>query len=382
MKIGFRNCTLLSSLVAAAAMVACQTASAQNEPKIEFNRDIRPILSDTCFFCHGPDKNKREADLRLDTREGLLGTPDSPGAIVPRNLDDSELIQRILSKDLDEVMPPPDSRKHLTPEQINLLKRWVEQGGEFEGHWAFQPLGKEPRGNAEKSLSTTQAIDQLVARKREEVRLAAAAEADRITLLRRLHFDLVGLPPTTDEVAEFLADQKEGAYERVVDRLLASPHFGERLAVWWLDLVRYADSVGYHGDQMVSVSPYRDYVIEAFNSNKPFDVFTREQIAGDLLPNPNRDQLIASGYNRLGMMSAEGGVQDKEYLAKYIAERVRNVSGTWLGVTLGCAECHDHKFDPFTSRDFYRMEAFFADIRERGLYSGANDDGSWGPKIK
>ena len=179
-----------------------------------------------------------------------------------------------------------------------------------------------------------------------------------------------------------MQDMSADAYERVVNRLLDSPHYGERLAMWWLDLVRYADTVGYHGDQDVSVSPFRQYVIDSFNANKHFDQFTTEQLAGDLLPQPTREQKIASGYNRLGMMSAEGGVQDKEYLAKYIAERVRNATGTWLGVTLGCAECHDHKYDPFTTRDFYRFEAFFADIQERGLYSGANADGNWGSYIK
>ena len=192
----------------------------------------------------------------------------------------------------------------------------------------------------------------------------------------------MGLPPSTEQLQAFLQDRSSDAYERLVDRLLESPHYGERFAVWWLDLVRYADSVGYHGDQNVSVAPFRQYVIDAFNANKTFDQFTIEQLAGDLLPNPTREQQIASGYNRLGMMSAEGGVQDKEYLAKYIAERVRNASGTWLGVTLGCAECHDHKYDPFTTRDFYRFEAFFADIEERGLYSGASSDGNWGRHIK
>ena len=197
-------------------------------------------------------------------------------------------------------------------------------------------------------------------------------EADRVTLIRRLRFDLTGLPPTPAEVEQYLADTEPGAYERLVDRLLASPHFGERMAMFWLDLVRYADSVGYHGDQPVSVSPFRDYVISAFNENMRFDRFTVEQLAGDMLPDPTLDQKVAAGYNRLGMMSAEGGVQPKEYLAKYASERVRNVSGAWLGVTLGCAECHDHKFDPFSTRDFYRMESFFADIEERGLYDGSN----------
>ncbi len=203
-----------------------------------------------------------------------------------------------------------------------------------------------------------------------------------MTLLRRLRFDLTGLPPSTAEVIAFLADSSEKAYENVVDRLLGSPEFGERMAMWWLDLVRYADSVGYHGDQPVRVSPFRDYVIKSFNENKPFDRFTLEQLAGDLLPSPTIEDKIASGYNRLGMMSAEGGVQPKEYLSKYIAERVRNVSGTWLGATFGCCECHNHKFDPFLAKDFYSLEAFFADIEERGLYGGADKDGNWGPYVQ
>ncbi len=221
-------------------------------------------------------------------------------------------------------------------------------------------------------------IDALVQRELDKQGLVGSPQADRTTLLRRLHFDLTGLPPTPQEVAAFIADKSPDAYKNQVERLLASPHFGERMAMWWLDLVRYADTVGYHGDQDMSVWPFRDYVIDSFNTNKPFDQFTREQLAGDLVASPTQAQKIASGYNRLGMMSAEGGVQDKEYLAKYIAERVRNVSGTWLGLTMGCCECHDHKFDPLSSREFYQMEAFFADIKERGLYSGSESSGKWG----
>lgn len=353
---------------------------------IEFNRDIRPILSDKCFFCHGPDKNKREAELRLDTKEGLVGSDGTGGALVPGKPDESELLQRVMSTDEDKQMPPAKSGKSLSERDIQMLKKWIEQGGQYEGHWAFLPIRTnivDPAAASDDHVnSTSSRIDQFIAQSLKEHKLQPSTEADRITLIRRISFDLIGLPPTTDEVDDFLADQSPGAYEKVVDRLLNSPHFGERLAMWWLDLVRYADTVGYHGDQMMSVSPFRQYVIESFNANKPFDEFTVEQLAGDLLPEPTRAQLIASGYNRLGMMSAEGGVQDKEYLAKYIAERVRNASGTWLGITLGCAECHDHKFDPLTTRDFYRFEAFFADIKERGLYSGANSDGNWGPFIK
>lgn len=374
---------LINSFTAIVILTAA-VSGAENAalPKVvEFNRDIRPILSENCFFCHGPDKNKREADLRLDTEEGLTGsknTPDKHGAVIPGRPADSELVHRILSTDPDAVMPPPASGKQLSPRDIDLLKLWIEQGAKYEGHWAFLPL-RGIDGSAETPGKT---IDAMIREGLKATPLQPGQTADRVTLIRRLGFDLVGLPPTPEEVDAFVKDSSTNSYEKVVDRLLASPHFGERLAIWWLDLVRYADSVGYHGDQDVSVSPFRQYVIDSFNANKRFDQFTQEQLAGDLLPQPTREQLIASGYNRLGMMSAEGGVQDKEYLAKYIAERVRNASGTWMGVTLGCAECHDHKYDPFTTRDFYRFEAFFADIQERGLYSGSDSSGTWGSFIK
>ena len=371
-----------SGFVAAIASLAGSVLAADSGPLpdvVEFNRDIRSILSDNCFFCHGPDKNKRKADLRLDTQEGLHGKDGEPGTVAPGKPTDSELFRRITSADPEQKMPPAESGKSLTPRDIALLKKWIEQGAKFEGHWAFLPV-KRPADSRDPKSST--AIDTLIADELAKHNLKPSAAADRVTLIRRLSFDLIGLPPTPEEVAAFVNDSSPAAYEKLVDRLLKSPHFGERQAMWWLDLVRYADTVGYHGDQNMSVSPFRQYVIDSFNANKRFDQFTIEQLAGDLLPNPTREQLIASGYNRLGMMSAEGGVQDKEYLAKYIAERVRNASGTWLGITLGCAECHDHKFDPLTTRDFYRFEAFFADIQERGLYSGAHADGNWGPFVK
>ncbi len=349
---------------------------------VEFNRDIRPILSNNCFYCHGPDKSHREAELRLDTEKGLVGDKTHKGVVTAGNPDKSKLIQRLLSADPEKHMPPPESAKELSAREIEMIKLWVAQGARYEGHWAFQPVRKPALARNSASANDSKVIDEIVRQKRVENKLTGSAEADRITLLRRLYFDTVGLPPTSSEVKSFLSDKSSNAYEKQVDQLLASPNYGERMAMWWLDLVRYADTVGYHGDQEMSVSPFRQYVIESFNRNKPFDQFTQEQIGGDLMATPNIDQKIASGYNRLGMMSAEGGVQDKEYLAKYISERVRNVSGTWLGVTIGCAECHDHKFDPFTTREFYQMEAFFADIKERGLYSGANSDGNWGPFVK
>ncbi len=381
----FRICVRLSAVLWTCMLLfSAAPASAGDLPEVvEFNRDIRPILSENCFFCHGPDKNKRQADLRLDTEAGLLGTAGGAGPVIPGQPDDSPLLQRILTSDPETHMPPPATGKVLTDQQIQLLRRWIQQGGRYEGHWAFLPLAAEAAGGTDHSPAAVAAkIDHYIDVSLQSAGMQAVQPADRITLIRRLSFDLLGLPPTPEETAAFVADQSPDAVQKLVDRLLESQHFGERMAVWWLDLVRYADSVGYHGDQEVSVSPFRQYVIQSFNANKPFDQFTVEQLAGDLLPEATLEQKIASGYNRLGMMSAEGGVQDREYLAKYIAERVRNASGTWLGITLGCAECHDHKFDPFTTKDFYRFEAFFADIRERGLYSGANSDGNWGPFVK
>ena len=380
---------ILLAVISLVARPVLQAADNGSLPDVvEFNRDIRPILSDNCFFCHGPDKNKRKADLRLDTQEGLTGKPGELGTVSPGKPNDSELFRRITSTDPEQKMPPAESGKSLTPRDIALLKKWIEQNAKYEGHWAFLPIKhpaerREPKAESRDTVfQLAQKIDGFIHESLTKKNLKPSPAADRITLIRRLTFDLIGLPPTPEEVAAFVNDSSPNAYEMLVDRLLKSPHFGERQAMWWLDLVRYADTVGYHGDQNMSVSPFRQYVIDSFNANKRFDQFTIEQLAGDLLPNPTREQLIASGYNRLGMMSAEGGVQDKEYLAKYIAERVRNASGTWLGITLGCAECHDHKFDPLTQRDFYRFEAFFADIQERGLYSGAHADGNWGPFVK
>lgn len=348
-------------------------SSAPVPTRVEFNRDIRPILSDHCFACHGFDKNRRKADLRLDTKDGLLGLGDNGAIVKAGDPEKSDLLHRVRLPEGDSKrMPPTKGGKPLKPEQIQLLELWIRQGAPWEGHWSFQPLALRPQPGG---TSAKNPIDAWVVAGLKPSGFQLSPQADRRTLLRRLSFDLTGLPPTPQELEAFLKDTSPNAYEKQVDRLLASPRYGERMAMWWLDLVRYADSVGYHGDQDVSVHPFREYVIKSFNENVPFDRFTREQLAGDLLPEAGEREKIASGYNRLGMMSAEGGVQDREYLAKYAAERVRNASGVWLGVTFGCSECHDHKYDPLGTREFYQFEAFFADIKEKGLYSG-NDWGS------
>ena len=324
--------------------------------KIEFNRDIRPILSDNCFYCHGPDKTHREAKMRLDVRADAL----RKDAFVPGKPDESELVSRIFTADAEELMPPPDSNKKLTPAQRELLKRWIAEGAEYQDHWAYI-APKRPAGG--------KSVDDFIRAALEQRGIGLSPEAEKSTLLRRLSLDLTGLPPTPEEVRAFLADPDAKAYERAVDRLLASPRYGERMAVPWLDVVRYADTVGFHGDQNVNVFPYRDYVVAAFNANKPFDRFTIEQLAGDLLPNPTTEQRVATAFNRLNMVTREGGAQPGEYLTKYAADRVRTVAGAWLGSTMGCAECHDHKFDPITARDFYSMAAFFADVKQWGVYN-------------
>ncbi|MDB6020417.1 MAG: Protein of unknown function (DUF1553)/Protein of unknown function (DUF1549)/Planctomycete [Pedosphaera sp.] len=351
-------------LWAAVAFSVPRAPAAPATAKLEFNADIRPILSESCFVCHGPDKNNRKAKLRLDVREVAL----EKKAILPGKPDESELVRRIYTTNLDDQMPPPDSRKRLTAAQKETLKCWIAAGAEYQPHWAYiQPIRPEiPR--TKKTSWVKNPIDAFILGELENHKLAPAPEADKRTLLRRLSLDLIGLPPTPEEVSSFVKDTSSKAYERQVDRLLASPHYGERMAVPWLDLARFADTVGYHGDQNVNVFPFRDYVINAFNQNKPFDQFTVEQLAGDLLPHPTTEQLIASGFNRLNMVTREGGAQPKEYLAKYGADRVRTVSTTWLGSTMGCCECHDHKFDPFSTKDFYSMKAFFADVKQWGVY--------------
>ncbi len=381
-------CLIAVSALGLPALFAADSAA----DTVRFNRDIRPIMSDTCFHCHGFDAKSRKGDLRLDLREFALKAGKSGAiAIVPGKPEESEIIKRLFTKDEDDLMPAKESHKTLTPEQKELFRRWVKQGAVYEAHWAYTPLA--PVTVPPMPAGGRNPIDAFIGAKLAEKKITPSAEAPKEKLLRRLSLDLTGLPPTPEELAAFLADQSPNAYEKQVDRLLASPHYGERMAVWWLDIARFADTVGFHGDQNQRIFPYRDYVINAFNANKPFDAFTREQLAGDLLPNATEEQKVASGYNRLNMMTREGGAQPKEYLAKYGAERVRSVSAAWLGSTFGCAECHDHKFDPIKAADFYTLQAFFADVKQWGVYAdysytpepelrGVNNDSPFPPEIK
>ncbi len=337
--------------------------------QVEFNRDIRPILSERCFTCHGPDAGSREADLRLDQREAVI----EASVIVPGEPDDSEVWARMVSDDDDYRMPPPDAHKsELTSVELELVRRWIQQGAPYQQHWSLTPLRRPAIPVVKNTTWCVNPIDRFIVAEQESRNLRPSSRADLVTLVRRAHLDLIGLPPSPDDVSRFEQDERSNAYPRLVDRLLASPAFGERLAIYWLDLVRFANSVGYHGDQEHAIDPYREYVIAAFNHNMPFDQFTREQLAGDLLPEATIDQLIASGYNRLLQTSHEGGVQPKEYIAKYDADRVRNVASTWMGATMGCAECHDHKYDAYTQRDFYRLAAFFADVDDSQTFRGSN----------
>jgi hypothetical protein len=334
---------------------------------VEFNRDIRPILSDACFACHGPDARKRKADLRLNTREGAFADLAGGGrAFAPGKPAQSVAWQRIASANSRFRMPPPARVRQLTSHEKDLIRRWIEQGARWQKHWAFLP----PRRHALPSLGPRdwlrRPLDTFILARLEKERLRPAAEADRVTLLRRLTLDLTGLPPTPPEVDAFVSDQRPDAYERVVDRLLASPRYGERMAVRWLDAARYADTNGYQQDGERIMWRWRDWVIDAYNSNLPFDRFTTLQMAGDLLPGATTEEVLATGFHRNHRGNAEGGIIPEEYAVEYVADRVETTATVWLGLTLGCARCHDHKFDPFTMKDFYGLFAFFNNVPERG----------------
>ena len=347
------SCTILLTI----------TAAAHAAQPVSFNRDVRPILSDNCFYCHGNDPTHRKAKLRLDVREGALKNE----AFVPGKPDESDLIKRILTSDADDLMPPPDSHKKLTPQQKEVLRQWIAQGAEYQQHWSYEKPVKAaiPAGRS--------GVDALVQKRLAEVGLKPSAEADRRTLIRRLYADLLGLPPRPEEVTAFVNSKSPDAYAQLVDAVLKNPHYGERMAIGWLDVVRFADTIGYHSDNPRNVWPYRDWVIRSFNDNKRFDRFTLEQVAGDLLKDANQETKIGSAFNRLLLSTEEGGAQAKDYQQRMLNDRVRAIGAAWLGQTTGCAQCHDHKFDPISQRDFYAMGAFFADIRENVI--GRREDG-------
>ncbi|MEY2598946.1 MAG: hypothetical protein RLZZ142_1205 [Verrucomicrobiota bacterium] len=348
-----------------------QTASAAAAPdKLQFNRDIRPILSDLCFSCHGPDNDKRKGDLRLDLREpALKGGKSEAKAVIPGKSAESEIIKRILSDDDDEHMPPKKGGKHLKPQQIALLRRWIDEGAEYQGHWAFSKV-ERPTPPATHANAGASPLDAFVAERLAREGLRFAPEADKSTLLRRITLDLTGLPPTPAETDAFLQDTAPNAFEKVVERLLASPHFGEHMATQWLDFARYADSNGFQSDGSRQMSIWRDWVIQAFNRNQPFNQFTIEQLAGDLLPNPTQEQLIATGFNRNHRLNGEGGRIEAEWFVETVIDRVETTGSTWLALTVGCARCHDHKFDPLSQKEFYQMFAFFNSVEESGVLGG------------
>jgi hypothetical protein len=366
------KCPLLIAVVLLLSVRAAEAAE-----RLSFNRDIRPILSDACFQCHGPDEKQRKAGLRLDVRDIALKPAESGAvAIVPGQPNHSEIIKRVLSTDDSLRMPPANSGKKITPAQIELLKRWIADGAEYQGHWAFIPpvrpaVPVRPLADGRKPMADIpNPIDQFVLAGLDQAGLKPSSEADRVTLIRRVTLDLTGLPPTPKEVDAFLADTSGNAYEKVVDRLLKSPRHGEHQARQWLDFARYADSNGFQVDSSRFQWPWRDWVINAFNSNMPFDQFTIEQLAGDLLPNATPSQIVATGFNRNHRLNGEGGLIAEEWRVETVIDRVETTGMTWLGLTMNCCRCHDHKFDPISQRDFYSMFAFFNNVAESGILQG------------
>jgi Protein of unknown function (DUF1553)/Protein of unknown function (DUF1549)/Concanavalin A-like lectin/glucanases superfamily/Planctomycete cytochrome C len=343
-------------------VLMCQAAIAEDAEKvIDFSSQIRPILAVHCWTCHGPDEKSRTADLRLDIRENAIASL----AIVPNDLAASKLVERILSHDPESQMPPPASKKPLSSEQKELLKKWIQQGAGYSNHWAFTVPASPAISPLEDPKWANNAIDNYVGKRLEQEHLQPSPKADRATLLRRVSLDLTGLPPTVDELQEFLNDSASDAYERAVDRLLRSKHFAEKLAMDWLDLARYADTNGYNNDEDRTMWPWRDWVIDAFDRNMPFDRFTIEQIAGDLLLNPTQEQLIATGFLRNQGHNTEGGIIQEEYRVEYVADRVHTVSTVFLGLSMQCARCHDHKFDPITQTEYFQFYAFFNSLDEK-----------------
>lgn len=347
------------------SLLAFISVAAADE-KIEFNRDIRPILSNKCYYCHGPDENNRQADLRLDTREGAIRSLGSYAAIVPGDSASSELLVRVGLDDDDEVMPPPEAKKErLTPAEIAKLKLWIDQGAEYQGHWAFEPLSREAPPVTKNATWPRNEIDQYILARLEHDNIQPSPEADREILIRRLYLDLIGLLPSPEQVAAFVADERPDAYELLVDELLANRHYGERWGRHWLDQARYADSHGYSVDSFRPMWPYRDWVINALNQDMPFDRFTIEQLAGDLLPDATKSQIAATAFHRNTLINQEGGTDAEQFRVEAVIDRVNTTGAVWLGLTVGCAQCHTHKFDPIPQVEFYQLTAFFNSGEDR-----------------
>ena len=362
-------CAVLAAIVAAGS----SPAPADPEDGVRFNRDVRPILANACFQCHGPDPGGRKAKLRFDREDGFFGARDGGPTVVKGNPEKSPLYQRILSKDPEEVMPPPKSHKALKPAEKDLLRRWIAQGAPWEPHWSFIKPERPALPAVKNDRWVRNPVDRFILARLEAQGLAPAPEADRRTLARRLSLDLTGLPPEPDVVDAFLKDPSPDAFEKLVDRLIDSPRYGEHRARYWMDAARYADTHGLHFDNFRDIWPYRDWIINAFNHNQPFDQFTVEQLAGDLLPNPTQEQIIATGFHRCNITTNEGGTIAEENLANYARDRVETTSWVWLGLTSNCAVCHDHKFDPITTRDFYSMSAYFRNTTQGALDGNIRD---------
>src|SRR5713101_1237709 len=337
--------------------------------EVEFNRDIRPILSDRCYSCHGPDKGNRKTKRRLDVEaEAKADIGRNRFPFVPGSPEKSEVYRRITSADQAVRMPPAYlGQDKLRDDQVVLIREWIEQGAKFQPHWSFIQPKKAPLPSVRDTAWPGNELDYFVLNKLEREGLKPSPEADRRTLIRRLTLDLTGLPPTPDEVEAFVKDTAPDAYEKIVDRLLASPHNAERMAVRWLDAARYADTNGYQSDGQRTMWPWRDWVIDAFRRDMPYDQFTIEQLAGDLLPNPTLSQIIATAFNRNHRTSAEGGIVDEEFRVEYVADRTETTATVWLGITVGCGRCPDHKFDPITQKDYYSLFAFFNNVPEKGF---------------
>ena len=359
--------------ITAIAWLAVNIAKAE----VGFNKDVLPIFAEKCFACHGMDGVKRKAGLRLDEQESAYAERNGVRAVVPGDLKKSALISRIFSKDVDFVMPPSDEVP-LTESEKTRLKEWIGEGANYEKHWAFQEP-KKAKLPYRRDWGHNE-IDRFIFERLAKAGLEPKKQATKESLIRRVSFDLTGLPPAVDQIDLFLNDVSADAYEKVVDRLLDSPRFGERMAVWWLDGARYADSHGYDNDLENSQWPWRDWVIESFNANKPYDEFTVEQLAGDLLPNPTQSQILATGFNRNHRINTEGGAIDEEWRTEYVIDRVQAMGTVWMGLTLSCARCHDHKYDPISQKEFYQIFAMFNNLDEKGFIN--NLRGSADPRIR